>query len=136
MHPDLKNVQFDAPYFDAYVRAPDVFSALARENLGMVKGWLCKTMECHACFYYAMTARRNYEQYVLGFEVQLEEIDYTSKTDFKHCFDTIILLYGAQPEKVISHWSCVDRQMKELGISLLPDEEKYRFNNVPEIKTQ
>lgn len=119
-HHDFKYVQFDCP----------VFAAFERPN-----GFLCnhKThLECHACFYYALTARQAYEEIELGYEIQYEDALW-NQTNYRQQLDSVSVLYGISPDEIVKHFNCVDMQFTTMGFTPLPDEERFRFNKTPKV---
>ena len=56
--------------------------------------------------------------------------------NFRQLFTSTAIMYGVQPEQMIKFWGNVDMQCDVLGIGKLPDEDCYRFNVTPEIRTQ
>lgn len=112
-------VVFDVPVFQDYV-AP--------------KGFLVNDIACHALFYYALTARGAYERWILEWTLQYEGNE-TTVPNFRNMFENIATMYGVNPERMSKHWSSVDMQMIALNLPQLPDEERYRFNRTPEIRT-
>lgn len=57
-------------------------------------------------------------------------------TNFKQQFTTCATIYGVTPEQMVKFWSNVDMQCTVLMLPKMPDEDRYRFDKTPEIKTQ
>ena len=110
---------FRVPAFDAY---------------NIPEGYLARDAACHGLWYYYLIARKNYEKEVLDPIVYEGERD--PEPNFKQLFSSIALAYGVQPEQMAHYWKHVDMQCWALHLPKLPDEEKYRFNTVPELRTQ
>ena len=119
-HPDLKNVKFEMPYF------PD---------MNIPKGFLSKERSCHALFYYASLVRHQiYERD----EKPREEHDQDPLQNPKQLFTSIATAYGVLPEQMVKWWTNVDMQFRLMGsgqkVRMVPEE--FRFEKVPEMKTQ
>lgn len=115
-----KTFRFTAPVFDAY---------------NIPNGFLVRDMACHGLFYYAITARRAFEENVQGWGLQYEG-NLSNTTNFRALFESIAFLYGVSPANMVKFWKEVDMQFHVLGIPSLPDEDRYRHNKTPEIKLQ
>lgn len=113
----LAGIHFNVPRFVHYIKP---------------EGFLCDVAACHACFYYAMTARLGYEENELGFGTQYEGDGYENvlwnRSNFRQQWETIGMMYGAAEADMVRHWQCVDMQFLAMGFAGLPDEERYRFN--------
>lgn len=96
-------------------------------------GFLVKDSACHALFRYYLMARQTYETHVLDPIVYEGEKD--PEYNFKQLFSSVAKMYGVEPEHMTKYWINVDMQCDLLGLPLMPDEEKYRFDRVQEIKT-
>ena len=97
-------------------------------------GWLAHTPACHALWYYYITASNNYKEHIL--DPIVYEGDPDVLPDFSQLFTSIATMYGVTPEKMIYYWPNVDMQCEALEIVKMPMNDKFRFNKVPEIKTQ
>lgn len=107
-----------------------MFVSLEKPN-----GFLCiKDRACHGCFSYAVRARQAYETHYQGFAVAYEG-DLDTQVNFLQLFKSIALWYGVQPEEMTRHWQCVDMQFVALALPQLPDEERFKFNKTPSIKS-
>lgn len=113
----LAGIHFNVPRFVHYIKP---------------EGFLCDVAACHACFYYAMTARLGYEENELGFGTQYEGDGYENvlwnRSNFRQQWETIGMMYGTAEADMVRHWQCVDMQFLAMGFAGLPDEERYRFN--------
>jgi len=111
----VDRIVFDTPFFGAYC---------------VPHGFLCATDDaCHALMYYAVNARRAYEENELGFGVQYDDPNILwNKSNFRQLWETICIVYGIPESAMVRHWPCVDMQCRVLNIPQLPDEERYRFN--------
>lgn len=106
---------FEVPMFNNYER-PD--------------GFLCPhDSACHGLFYYYINASKAYKDIIC--DPMVYEGDEDPNVNFKELFISISVMYGVEPEVMAKHWHCIDMQVKLLGESMiiLPDEERYRFNN-------
>jgi hypothetical protein len=115
-----KDFHFDCPVFKDYI---------------IPNGFLTRDAACHALFYYAVLARRAYEENVEGWATQYEG-NLSNTTDFFQLYLSIAFMYGVTPEAMQRHWSNVDMQFTVLQIPALPKENRYRHDSVPEFKTQ
>jgi len=113
------NIVFQPPTFRQY-EPPD--------------GCLISNPACHALWYYYIVAYENYRTYVI--DPIIMEGDPDPVVNFKQLFSSIALAYGVKPEKMIKFWDKIDAQCFILGIPELPDQEEYRFNTTPELRTQ
>src|SRR5690606_18627548 len=105
----------------------------------MPNGFLVRDKACHALFYYYLLGRKNYEnehqELGLGDQIVYEgELD--PKYNYKQLFVTIANVYGVTPEQMIHHWPAVDLTCRAFNLPLMPEGDRYRFNKVPELKTQ
>ena len=97
-------------------------------------GFLSRERACHALMYYALIARRTYEDVVLDKQIVYEgHLDDTA--NFRQQFTSIAMLYDVTPEEMAKHWPAVNMQFDALELPQLPDEERYRFNRPIEIRT-
>lgn len=96
------------------------------------QGFLDEDHACHALFYYALLARKNWEEYIKHSPVEYEG-ELTQQVNFRGLFNSISELYGEPTEKMIRFWSAVDLTFDAIGIPRLPDEERYRFNKPFEV---
>ena len=112
-------VQFEVPAFSTYE---------------VPIGFLAKDRACHALFRYYLSARQMYEDHIL--DPIVYEGDVSQVVNFRQLFVSTATAYGVAPERMIQFWVNVDLQCDLLGIPRMPDEERYRFNRTPEIKTQ
>lgn len=93
-------------------------------------GGLCnfeQHRECHALFYYAVTAREMYEAHVLGRAIEYEG-DASITPMFRRHFEHVGNLYEVLTDIMSHHWHCITLQSQLCKIPILPDEERYRFN--------
>lgn len=114
-----KDVRTDNPFKDQPV-AIQLFPELIIPN-----GFLSPIRESMACWYYFVLARRNYE-------VQQDAIFYEGHRDpdfnYRQLYTSIAKMYGVEPEAMAKCWGEVDKTAFALGLPLLPDEERYRFD--------
>jgi len=96
------------------------------------KGYLVHDPACHALWYYYVVASNNHAEHILN-PIVLEG-DADQEVNFKQLFTSIALSYGVEPERMLKFWKNVDAQCLRLDVGQLP--EKYRFSDVPEIRTQ
>lgn len=120
MRKSLINVSFRMPIY-TFLIAPN--------------GFLTHDKECHALWHYYTLARKNYEEEFKDTLI-LYEGDLDPKYDNRQLFISIATAYGVQPESMIRFWPNVDLQCNVLQLPKLPDEDRFRFNRTPEIKTQ
>lgn len=113
------NIKFTMPIFQQYL-APE--------------GFLVRDKACHALFYYYLIAHNTYETHIK--DVIVYEGDPDPQYNFKQMFSSAAACYGVQPEQMVQFWRNVDMQCDLLGLPILPDEERFRFNRTPELKTQ
>ena len=100
----------------------------------MPNGYLSPPLACHALWYYYLIARNNYERNSVDPIVYEGEPD--PEPNFRQIFSSIATIYGIQPENMVHYWTNVDMQCDALDLPRMPDEEKYRFNQTVELKTQ
>ena len=103
------------------------------ESYIMPLGWLTRDMACHALWRYYLSARFFWEkdqENLLAFEGNVDTgINYTQ------LFSSIARWYDVTPEEMARHWPAVDMQCTALDLPKMPEGDRYRFNKVPEIKT-
>lgn len=97
-------------------------------------GWLTNDPACHALWHYYVLARNTWESVIDNPVVYEDELD--SSADFRQLFLSTATLYGVAPERMVKFWVNVDMQAWRLKLPKLADEDKFRFNKAPEIKTQ
>lgn len=114
-----KTFVFSIPVFAAYT-----------EPLGA----LSADKACHALWYYYLSARHVWETHIAD-PIVLEG-DKDPEYNFKQMFTSIATWYGVTPETMKNFWDRIDKQCDRLGLPKLPDEDRYRFNLTPEIRTQ
>lgn len=105
------------------------------ESYNVPNGFLERDIACHALFYYAMLARKAYEENVAGIDMQYEGT-LSNRTDFRGLFESIAFLYNVHPAQMQRYWPAVDMQCVALQLPQLPKEDRYRHDKVPEFKTQ
>lgn len=120
----FEGIRFDVPRFVHYIKP---------------NGFLCDHPACHATFYYNLTARLSYEENELGFGLQMEGEGFENvlwnRSNFRQAWETISMMYGVTEADMVRHWQCVDMQFFAMDKPGLPDEERYRFNRVPQVDT-
>jgi len=100
-------------------------------------GFLTRDRACHALMYYALTARKAYEDIDLGYEIQYDDPNVLwNRANYRQMFTSIAMLYDVEPEQMARFWDCIDMQFFALDLPTLPNEDQYRFNKTPEIRTQ
>ena len=119
MNPDKINIAFDPPLYEQ----------LIPEN----GGFLPRDISAHALWYYYLIARTNWEKEM---DPIVLEGDIDPVYDYKQLFTSVAIIYGTTPEVMVKHWPQVDFQATMLGVPKLPNEDRYRFNRIAEIKTQ
>lgn len=117
MHRDLKNIQFNPPFYTAYI---EPFGFLNREN------------ETHALWNYYTKARNAFETCDVSPVVLEGEKD--PETNFRQLFESVATMYGVEPNAMAKCWSRIDMQCLALGLPKLPDEERFRFNTIDSIR--
>lgn len=115
-----RTFRFDYPIFEQY-NTPN--------------GFLAPATACHALFWYALIARRAYEENVQGWAHQYEG-NLSNTTNFRDMYLSVAFLYGVTPEEMQRYWPAVDMQFVALNLPQLPKEDRYRHDSVPEFKTQ
>lgn len=98
-------------------------------------GFLTHDKECHALWHYYTLARRNYEEEFKDTLI-IYEGDPDPVYNNRQLFMSIATAYGVQPERMIKFWKNVDMQCTVSDLPKLPDEDRFRFNHTPEIKSQ
>lgn len=91
-------------------------------------GYLTWDIECHALFWYYLNARLTYEKFCKEEQIVYEG-EQESNTNFPQLWKSIAQQYNIDPYKMCNYWDLVDRQCVLLGLPLLPDLDKYRFNH-------
>lgn len=97
-------------------------------------GYLVHDPACHALWYYYVVAHNNYRDHI--FDPIVLEGDPDQEVNFSQLFTSIALMYGVAPESMLKFWKNIDAQCIKLDVGLLPDRDAYRFNAIPEIRTQ
>lgn len=117
--PTNLTIKFEVPIFEKYI---------------IPHGYLSIERPCHALWRYYLAARNAYE------DIELDQITLEGNPDqtvnYQQLFTSIALSYSVQPEHMVSYWINVDMQCDLLDIPRMPTADKFRFNKVPEIKTQ
>lgn len=136
----LSKVRFDSvPYFAMYVKPQNADDAVVLEVLQdkqTAPRFLCVDSACHGCFYYAITARNAYELVVKGYDRQYDDDNILwNRAKFRQMFESCAFMYGSSPEAMAKHWDCIGMQFAGLELPMLPDEERYRFNRTPELRS-
>lgn len=93
----------------------------------MPNGFLDRSRESHALWFYYLHARRTWEEFV-----QHDPIVYEGELDpgfnFRQLFESTARMYGVRPESMAKCWGMIDMQCRALQLPKLPDEERYRFD--------
>ena len=63
-----------------------------------------------------------------------EEQMWPDRPKFRRMFENVLSQYGVKEEEILKFWNDVDGQFDVLGRAKLPDEERYRFDRVPEMR--
>ena len=125
------------PTVEALLRCEKInFNAPLYPDFEKPTGWLCNrhlNRECHALFYYSITARYAWEKCVRG-----DAIIYEGAPDPQVNFETLIksiaFLYNVKLTEMVQHWPCVSMLHHDLKIPILPDEERFRFTNAARLE--
>lgn len=113
----VMKIQFNVPRFHDYA-PPNGFLPYDAENNGL--------------FYYYLLARKAYEETIKDIFVFEGELDPTA--NFRQLFISVATAYGVPPEAMAKCWPAVDMQCDALQLPRLPDEGRYRFNRIQEIR--
>lgn len=112
-------VKFEMPEFKEY---------------NIPRGWLQPDRACHALWRYYLSARNAYE------DIEVDQITLVGNPDqtvnYQQLLTSTATAYGVAPEEMVKYWTSVDMQCHLLDLPKMPMNDKYRFNKVPEIKTQ
>lgn len=103
------------------------FDPLIFTNYIQPRGYLTNEPATHACFYYAVCARRTFEDFTE--ENLMYEGEKDHETNYRQLFVSIAKLYNVKPEEMEKCWGLVDKQFDAASIPRLPNEARYRFNN-------
>lgn len=110
--PNRDAIQFEPILFPGYI-APN--------------GFLDRSRESHALWFYYIHARRTWEEFVEHAPIVYEgELD--PGFDFRQLFISVARMYGVRPESMAQCWSMIDLQCRALQLPTLPNEERYRFD--------
>ena len=111
------------------------FQPIVFRNYLPPNGFLNDDPACHALFYYYLLAMKNYQAEFEGVELVYEG-DRDPVYNYRQLFSSIAMMYSVEPERMIKFWTNVDMQVAILGMPKLPMTNQYRFEAVPEIRTQ
>ena len=99
-------------------------------------GFLPPEPAAHALFLYNLTARRLWEQEIdnpIHYEGTNEKYH---GPDFMMLYKRIAQWYSCEPELMGRFWQEVSLQCEREGVPMVPNEERYRFNVIPEVRLQ
>jgi len=120
--PQMGTIYLEPPIFTKYITPNGVFPIGTKDNIGI-----------HGLWYYYISALEIYK-FVID-DIQYE--DEPNKEDMfnlSQLFTSTAVLYGVNPEQMTRYWELIDEQAEILELPILPDS--FKFNTVPEIKTQ
>lgn len=111
------------------VFTPPNFSSYAPPN-----GFIPVERAAHALMYYALLAKKQYDELIVDPLVYEGENDVVP--NFHQLFKSIALMYGVEPQEMIRFWINVDMQFDVLNLARVPDADFFRFNLTPQIVTE
>lgn len=86
-------------------------------------GYLTNDRETHACMYYYLIARQNWEK-------QTNPIVYEGDKDPEYNYiqlcNSVAKSYGVKPQALAMAWDLIDKTCVMHKLPLLPNEERYR----------
>lgn len=97
------------------------------------EGVLVEDTACHALWQYAMLVHKRIDDKE-GPQYEDDPIDLMQINELKQTFMSLAILYKTTPEKMIKFWVNVDLQMSLIGSRKIM--KKYRFDTIPEVRTQ
>ena len=112
-------ISYEVPMFDRYV---------------VPRGFLSNDIACHALFRYFISAHSAMQRY--RDQVTLEGDPDIIEPNYKALFMSWAQAYGVAPERMVKFWINVDLQADQLGMTRMPKGDKYRFDEVPELRSQ
>ena len=89
-------------------------------------GYLDPSPECHALFYYADKAASNWKDEREHIRMIVDGKGDQTVFNYFQLWKTTAELYGADPDRMKNYWSAINMQRRALGLTVLPDEPKYR----------
>lgn len=108
---------------------PPDFSDYAPPN-----GFIPMERGAHALMYYALLARKQYEELIVD-PIFLEGSE-DLVPNFVQLFKSIAMAYGTTPERMVRFWSNVDMQFTMMKLPKLPEGDRYRFNTIAHVITE
>ena len=115
MKPEIKDIKFQITLFIDYQKP---------------NGFLSPCRAAHGLFFYAVNARRTYEEFELGTRTEFVG-NLSMQPNYRQSFESIAAMYGVNPDEMAKYWDEVDMQFVALDIPQVPKEEKYRLNRTP-----
>ena len=95
--------------------------------------YLSRDIHAYALYNYACKAAQGYigeiEEPILD-----EETPWPARCNYRSLLMNTLWQYNLPEHKVVQYWNEVDSQFRELNRRIVPDEERYRFNQTPELK--
>lgn len=107
---------------------PTIFVELLPPN-----GVLHEHPACHALWQYAYFVHKRIDDKD-GPQYEDDPIDLMRVNELKQTFTSLAILYGTTPERMLRFWKNVDCQMSLMHSKKIP--KKFRFDDIPEVKTQ
>lgn len=104
----------EAPFFQQYIQP---------------FGFLDKSPECHALWWYYVNARKTLSKYYDKMEVVLEG-EKDPEFNLEQLFTSIAFQYCVIPEHMAKCWDLVDAQAAALRMPLMPFGSKYRHQTI------
>jgi len=101
-------------------------------NLIKPNGFLDDHPACHALYFYAQLAHENWIK-EKNYPVLEGETD--PVYNYHQLFKSIAKMYGVEPEEMVNYWDNIDYQMIVDNEPTLPNEEKYRWDRKPMIRS-
>lgn len=118
----IETITFEPPIFTKYITPDGAFPIGTKDNIGV-----------HGLWYYYICALEIYKFKVDGWQYE-DEPNKEDLYNLSQLFTSTATLYGVNPESMTRYWELVDKQAEILDLPILPDS--FKFNTVPEIKTQ
>lgn len=107
--PDFENINLSLPMLFTQYMVP--------------YGFLTEQRETHACMYYYLLARKNWEEQQNGI---VYEGDKDPEFNYVQLCKSVARVYGVRPEGLALAWDLVDKTCVMWDLPILPNEERYR----------
>jgi len=120
--PQIGAMYLEPPIFTKYITPHGVFPKGTEDNIGI-----------HGLWYYYISALEIFKFKIDGWQYE-DEPNKEDTFNLQQLFTSIALLYGVNPEQMTRYWGLIDKQAEILDLPTLPDS--FKFNTIPEIKTQ